>query len=92
MSDDPLVQSLHAAISRRSWNEVERAANAIRDDKRIKWPDRTLMHVGDVATREMAEHGDAPSPVFHQAAMDAARAAGLSDQDIADMYGQDSQT
>jgi hypothetical protein len=39
MSDDPLVQALHAAISRRSWH-VEEAANAIRDDKGIHWPVR----------------------------------------------------
>lgn len=34
MSDHPLVMALHTAISRRSWNEVERAANRIRDE----WP------------------------------------------------------
>ncbi|WP_441235615.1 hypothetical protein [Bradyrhizobium sp. 930_D9_N1_4] len=33
MSDHPMVQDLHAAISRRSLNEVERAANRIRDEK-----------------------------------------------------------
>lgn len=32
MSDHPMVQALHAAISRRSWNAVEQAANRIRDD------------------------------------------------------------
>jgi hypothetical protein len=40
-NDHPLVMALHAAISRRSWNEVERAANQIRDDRRIAWPDDT---------------------------------------------------
>lgn len=41
MNDHALVMALHAAISRRSWNEVERAANQIRDDRRIRWPDDT---------------------------------------------------
>lgn len=31
MADHPLVMALHAAISRRSWNAVEQAANKIRD-------------------------------------------------------------
>ena len=39
VNDHYLVMALHAAISRRSWNEVERAANQIRDDRRIRWPD-----------------------------------------------------
>jgi hypothetical protein len=30
--DHPLVMALHAGISRRSWNEVEQAANRIRDE------------------------------------------------------------
>jgi hypothetical protein len=38
MNDHPMIQSLHAAISRRSWSAVEQAANQIRDDKGIKWP------------------------------------------------------
>lgn len=40
-NDHTLVMALHAAISRRSWNEVEHAANRIRDDRRIRWPDDT---------------------------------------------------
>lgn len=39
--DHALVMALHAAISRRSWNEVERAANRIRDDCGIRWPDES---------------------------------------------------
>ena len=31
MADHPFVMALHAAISRRSWNAVEQAANKIRD-------------------------------------------------------------
>lgn len=46
-----------------------------------------LRHVGEVATREMAENGEASNPVFDKAAADAARAAGLSDADIRDMFG-----
>jgi hypothetical protein len=46
-----------------------------------------LVHVGDAATREMAENGEARNPVFDKAAADAARAAGLSDADIIDMFG-----
>lgn len=41
MNDHRLVMALHAAISRRNWNEVERAANQIRDDRGIRWPDDT---------------------------------------------------
>lgn len=44
MNDHALVMALHAAISRRSWHEVERAANAIRDDKRIQWPAPSTHH------------------------------------------------
>lgn len=39
MSDHPMVQALHAAISRRRWDEVEAAANKIRDDRAIHWPE-----------------------------------------------------
>ena len=39
MGDHRLVMDLHAAISRRDWHAVERAANRIRDDRRILWPD-----------------------------------------------------
>jgi hypothetical protein len=46
-----------------------------------------LVHVGDAATREMAENGELRNSVFDQAAADAARAAGLSDADIVDMFG-----
>lgn len=46
-----------------------------------------LMHVGEVATRELAENGEKLDLVFDRAAADAARAAGLSDADIVDMYG-----
>jgi hypothetical protein len=46
-----------------------------------------LVHVGEAATREMAENGEKQDPVFDRAAADAARAAGLSDADIVDMYG-----
>jgi hypothetical protein len=46
-----------------------------------------LIHVGDQATREMAEHGEAPGPVFDQAAADATRAAGLSNADIVELFG-----
>ena len=35
-----LVQALHAVISQRDWWAVERAANRIRDDRRIIWPPR----------------------------------------------------
>ena len=38
MNDHSMVQALHAAISRRNWQEVEQAANRIRDDREIKWP------------------------------------------------------
>jgi hypothetical protein len=38
MSDHPLVQVLHAAISRRNWHDVEVAANRIRDENGIQWP------------------------------------------------------
>ena len=38
MADHRLVQNLHAAISRRNWHDTEVAANAIRDNKNIKWP------------------------------------------------------
>lgn len=46
-----------------------------------------LVHVGDAATREMAENGEVRHPVFDKAAADAARAAGLSDAEIVDMFG-----
>jgi hypothetical protein len=46
-----------------------------------------LVHVGEAATREMAERGETRDTVFDRAAADAARAAGLSDADIVDMYG-----
>ncbi|MGY3356269.1 hypothetical protein ACVWZK_002932 [Bradyrhizobium sp. GM0.4] len=39
MGDHYMVQALHAAISRRNWQEVEHAANRIRDDRSITWPD-----------------------------------------------------
>jgi hypothetical protein len=39
MNDHPLVQALHAAISRRDWHAVEQAADRIRDDRRIQWPE-----------------------------------------------------
>jgi hypothetical protein len=45
------------------------------------------VHIGEQATREMAELGEAPSPTFDSAAADAARAAGLSDEEIVDMFG-----
>ncbi|MFT3940285.1 hypothetical protein [Rhodopseudomonas sp.] len=48
-----------------------------------------LAHVGEAATREMAEHGEVRDPVFERAAADAARSAGLSEADIIDMFGCD---
>jgi hypothetical protein len=60
MSDDPLVQALHAAISRRSWNAVEQVANAIRDDNRIQWPNRKLL-TGAQIKAEAALHPNAVS-------------------------------
>ena len=38
MNDHPMVMALHAAISRRSWHDVEQAANKIRDNRNIRWP------------------------------------------------------
>jgi len=35
-----IIQALHAAISRRSWQDVETAANAIRDGGLSKTADR----------------------------------------------------
>ena len=37
MNDHPVVMAIHAAISRRSWNEVEQAANKLRDHEQPKW-------------------------------------------------------
>ena len=37
MNDYPIVMAIHAAISRRSWNEVEQAANKLRDYEQPKW-------------------------------------------------------
>jgi DNA repair exonuclease SbcCD ATPase subunit len=41
MSDYPVVMAIHAAISRRNWNEVERAANNLRDYEQPKWKQAT---------------------------------------------------
>jgi hypothetical protein len=43
-----------------------------------------LVHVGEKAAREMAEHRDA---AFDSAAADTARARGMSDAQIRDIFG-----
>jgi hypothetical protein len=47
-----------------------------------------LVQVGEKATLEMIDSGHVPSAAFHRAAIKAARAAGLSDADIAALYEQ----
>jgi hypothetical protein len=59
---------------------------------KIGLANNNLVSVGELATREMAENGEQPNPAFHQAAIKAARAAGLSDDDIAELYDPKSKT
>lgn len=47
-----------------------------------------MQHVGGKTVREMAESGQFPFEAFHRAAIKAARAAGLSEEDIAAIYGE----
>ncbi len=46
-----------------------------------------LVQVGEKATQEIAELGDEFAPEFAIAAADAARAAGLSDEEVVDIFG-----
>lgn len=46
-----------------------------------------LVHIGDKATQEFVDLGDEATPEFDRAAADAARAAGLSEDEIAEMFG-----
>jgi hypothetical protein len=45
-----------------------------------------LVHVGKLAEAEMADEGYVPNPAFDRAAIKAARAAGLSDDEIKELF------
>lgn len=85
MSDHPVVMAIHAAISRRSWHEVEQAANNLRDYEQPKWKQAAdRIEALETALRKIAHGEDFEHETIGVAlehARSTAQAALLTEQD-----------